>query len=184
MAFGLGEHIQLDLYLNTSHVRDASSSSFTLTGWSAEARWALADWDKIPGNPTCYFEYLIFNQAPDRIEPKILLGGQLAARWHWGVNLTHERELVRIEDRAEEWSGTTAISYTLLDEQVSVGMAGNISSEIERTSGKSETVTALLVGPSLQWRPLVKANLAVEPLFGLTNDSMQLRMFIVFGWEP
>lgn len=182
-AFGLDDRLQLDLYLNSRHLRSGESSQFEWRGWSAEIRWALAEWGKLPGNPTLYFEYLFFNGAPDKIEPKLLLGGELAYRWHWGINLIHERELAAAYDRDEEWAATAAVAYTIIDQKLSVGPAASFSSETEKILGLSEKTNEFLVGFTMQFRPHKKAFLDVEPLFGVTEESKQMKMFIVFGWD-
>src|SRR5262249_27982264 len=61
-AFGLGGRTQLDLYVNTQHVSQGPESTFDFRGWSAELRYALADWNEIPANPTLYFEYHFNNE--------------------------------------------------------------------------------------------------------------------------
>ncbi len=183
-AFGLGSRLQLDLYLNTRHVRDGAASAFDFRGWSAEMRWALADWGKIPGNPTLYFEYLFFNHAPDKIEPKLLLGGGMSARLRWGLNLIYEREVVVFEDRDEQFAVAASVGYAVIDEKLSLGPSAIFASTTERTAGsRSKTTTDVAVGPCVQFRPQPEAFLDVEPLFGVTNESRKLRMFIVFGWE-
>lgn len=182
-AFGLSDRIQLDLYLNTQHVRDGVNSVYEFRGWSGEVRWAFADWNVIPGNPTIYFEYLLFDGAPDKIEPKLLLGGELTSRWHWGLNLIHERELASDLDRDEEFALNAAVSYTVADQKFSFGPAINLVTELEREAGASERVSEFLIGPSIQWRPIKKAHIDFEPLFGVTDESKKLRMFIVFGWD-
>jgi hypothetical protein len=183
-AFGLNEHLQLDIYLNTLHIRNEDASMYEFRGWSAELRWAPADWNVFPGNPTLYFEYLFFNGAPDRIEPKLLLGGELARRWHWGLNLIHEREIAGAADRDVEYAATAALGYSLVDESLSLGAAFSFTLETERSSGTpDETSREWLLGPSIQFRPHRKAFLDIEPLFGITKDSRALKMFIVFGWE-
>jgi hypothetical protein len=182
-AFGLDDRVQLDLYLHSRHLRSGESSLFEWRGWSAELRWALAQWGKIPGNPTLYLEYLFFNGAPDKIEPKLLLGGELGFRWHWGVNLIHERELAAEYDQDVEWAVSGAVSYTLIDQKLSLGPALNFSSETERILGDSETTNEFLLGFTLQLRPQRKGFLDIEPLFGVTEDSKRMKVFIVFGWD-
>ena len=59
----------------------------------AELRWALANWGKIPGNPTIYLEWKNEDAAPDHFEGKLLLGGAIASGWHWGSNFVWEHEL-------------------------------------------------------------------------------------------
>ncbi len=183
-AFGIGERVQLDLYMNEEHVTDNQDSEFKWRGWSAEGRWALADWGKIFGNPTLYFEYLFFDGAPDKIEPKLLFGGEIAPRWHWGANLIYERELAGQHDRDEELAATAAASYAIIDRKVSLGAELTFSYEAEKESGvDTERTREVLLGPSLQWRPLERVHIDVAPLWGLTGESKRMKMFIVFGWD-
>jgi len=183
LAFGLDYRLQLDLYLNSEHIRDVANSTFYLQGWSAEIRWAIADWGMIFGNPTIYFEYLFFNQAPDKIEPKLLLGGELGMGWHWGANFIYEREIASLPERDEEFAAVAAVSYTILDQKLSIGTALNFASETERNGSNSETTNSMLIGPSIQFRPVKKASIDIEPLFGITEESKKMRMFIVFSWD-
>jgi hypothetical protein len=183
-AFGFTDRIQLDLYLNTVHKRNEANSSFGWRGWSGEIRYALADWGVLPGNPTLYFEYLFFNGDPDKIEPKILLGDELASNWHWGINGVYEREIAGAPDRDEEWKITGALGYTLIDEKLSLGSALEYSVETERASGiDDETTHEVLIGPSLQWRPIKNAHFDIEPLYGVTDESKRMKMYLVFGWD-
>lgn len=153
-------------------------------------RWAFADWGVLPGNPTLYLEYSVFDSANgdegkgyDKIEPKLLLGGELATRWHWGLNLVTERGLAPAENRDEEYNVTGVISYSLADQSFSLGPSFSYTHEIDRTGGIGTPEKEVLAGPSIQWRPTGKAHLDIEPLFGLTDESRQLNMFVVFGWD-
>jgi hypothetical protein len=189
LEFGLGSRLQLDLYAHTRWTRhrsgDASSdNSLEWRGWSAELRWALADWDEIFGNPTIYFEYILFNGAEETIEPKLLLGGEIAPGWHWGTNLVYERELAGFRDRTEEFKITAGVSRTLIDKYLSLGAALETAYVVEREdSTRAERAREVHIGPSLQFRPIPKAHIDLEPLWGVTGESKRLKMFIVFGWD-
>ncbi|MFM9028577.1 MAG: hypothetical protein ACKOQ6_11365, partial [Bacteroidota bacterium] len=65
-ALGLGKRLELDLYLHTVHVSNGAASTFQWRAFSWELRYALADWGKIFGNPTLYFEYIYFNEDYDK----------------------------------------------------------------------------------------------------------------------
>src|SRR5213078_5265 len=116
LEMGLPHRFQLDLYLRTDQEGDKGDM---LLGEQIEVRYAFADWGKLPGNPTVYFEYVMLEDRPDKIEPKLLLGGELAPKWHWGANLVAEIELGG--ERSHEYQLTGAISYTVIDEKFSVG---------------------------------------------------------------
>lgn len=38
-------------------------------------------------------------------------------------------------------------------------------------------------GPSLQFRPVPKAHIDLEPLWGLAGKSKRAKVFTVFGWD-
>jgi len=190
LEIGLGEHTQLDIYLNTLRQWNSGNSSFGLRGWSAEMRWAFADWGVIPGNPTLYFEYSVFDSANgdegkgyDKIEPKLLLGDGIGKQWHWGLNIVTERSLAPADERVVEYAVSAVVSYRLTDQGMSLGPAFSYSNETVRSGGIAATGNEILLGPSFQWRPIKKAHLDLEPLFGLTDESKQMKMFVVFGME-
>jgi hypothetical protein len=199
--FGLGGRFQFDVYLNTLRqwsTADGAGNTFGLRGWSSELRYAFADWGAIPGNPTLYLEYSVFDstegdegQGYDKIETKLLLGDQLAERWHWGLNLVTERGLAPMDYRDVEYTATGGISYTVADEKFSVGPEVSATYEVDRPrtevmlyGAAGDLVThELLIGPSFQFRPQKKAHLDIEPLFGVTPTSHALRLITIFGWD-
>lgn len=190
LEFGLGARTQLDIYMNYLRVWDGPASSFNSRGWAVELRYAFADWGTIWGNPTLYFEYSTFDaangdedQGYDKIEPKLLLGDQMGERWHWGLNIVREQGLAPVEFRDEEYVVNAATSYTFADECFSIGPAFQFKYEIGRATGIDQPRHHWLLGPSIQYRPVPKAFLDVEPLFGVTEESRMLTMTMVFGWD-
>ena len=184
--FGLGHRLQLDLYAIQQWSGDDNEVTNTLE-WraiSAEIRYAFADWGEIFGNPTFYFEYILSNGDENKIEPKLLFGGEIASGWHWGLNLVYEREIGNYSDRTVEFKLSAGLSYSLIDTVLSAGIAMETAYEAEYSKGSpTERSRELHVGPSIQIRPVPKAHIDLEPLFGLTGESKRLKMFIVFGWD-
>jgi hypothetical protein len=182
---GIAEHLQLDLYVLTEHIRDGVHSEFGFRGWSAEVRYAPWKWNAVFGNPTLYFEYILMNGEADTIEPKLLLGGELGPGWHWGLNLVYERELANRDDANEEYKLTAGLSYTLIDQKLSLGPEVELVYEAEREKAggvaEVERSRQVHVGPSLQWRPRPTVHLDLVPLFGVTGESKRMKTFIVFG---
>ncbi|HEV8604651.1 MAG TPA: transporter [Tepidisphaeraceae bacterium] len=177
LELGLPHRFQLDLYLRTDQDGDTGDM---LLGEQIEVRWAFADWGKLPGNPTVYFEYVMLEDRPDKIEPKLLLGGQLAPRWHWGANLVAEIELGG--PRSHEYQLTGALSYTLIDSKLSVGGESQlILTDIAGNRGNF--TTEVLLGPSVQFRPLPQMTINFAPLVGLTDDSPDAQIYLNIGWE-
>ena len=183
--FGLGSRFQLDLYMIQQWTEGLDHISNTLEwrGISAEVRYALADWGVIPGNPTLYFEYIFRNGDNDFIEPKLLFGGEIGSGWHWGVNLVYERELGKHSERTEEGKLTFGLSYTLIDGKLGIGPAFEWAYEAEYSGGVADRSREFHLGPSIQFRPIPKAHINIEPLWGCTGESKRLKMFLIFGWD-
>lgn len=187
--FGLPYRFQLDLYLLTEHDRDDTRSDFHWRGISAELRWAIADWNVIPGNPTLYFEYQLLDDEPDVIEPKILLGGDIIDRLHWGLNFIYEGSVGanHHSQQADEWAVHGGLAYGLLDNILSVGIEANYVYTIERSREPRETVRfeEFYIGPSVQWRPMDQMHLDVVILRNCGNDreGKRAKIFAVFGFE-
>jgi hypothetical protein len=179
LEFGLPYRFQLDLYYRIDQEGDTSE---WLQGEQVELRYALADWGVIPGNPTLYFEWVALEQRPDKIEPKILFGGEIAPRWHWGLNLVAELELGG--EKEYEYQVTTGVSYSIIDSKFSAGVeAIGMISDVDGDRGDFSHSEAIFIGPSLQYRPMPPMTLNFAPLFGVTNDSPDARIFINFGYE-
>lgn len=177
VEIGLPHRMQLDLY--ERFVRDSQGDT-AQDEMSAELRYALADWGKIPLNPTLYFEYAFANADSDVGEAKVLFGDELANGWHWGANLSYEWRFGG--DFAKEYMGTASISKTIIDSKLGVGIEGLYASEsVEGTRGDPEN--SLEVGPSIQWRPTAHTHLDLVPLFGITDDAPNVESFVVFGYD-
>ena len=146
-------------------------------------RWAFADWNKIPGNPTVYFEWKNENAAPDHVEAKLLLGGQLASGWHWGSNLVWEHELGGPQENSNEW--TVGVSHTVRDTKFDLGVETQLALVNSLGAGgvRGDFETQFFVGPSLQFRPLPQMHIDVAPLIGTTSASSRSKVFVVVGYE-
>lgn len=144
---------------------------------SGELRYALADWGVIPLNPTLYLEYAQHSQnEPNTLEGKILLGTDLAPRWHWGANLICEQALSGSENT--ELAVSQGISYSLIDERFGAG----IEMEYSHVSQESPKNT-FLIGPSFQWRPTAHWHVDLTPMFGCTHDAPEVEAYLVIGFD-
>lgn len=177
VEIGLPHRFQLDVYFRQDY---ATSDDQTLLGGQFEVRYALADWGKIWGNPTLYFEYLALEERPDRIEPKLLLGGEIAEGWHWGLNAIAELELSGAEEH--EWSISAGVSYTLIDSTLSIGVE-NVFAAVDTNEDRGDFETSDVIGPSIQWKPFEDATINFAPLFGVTNESPAAQIYLNVGWE-
>lgn len=149
---------------------------------SIELRYALADWGKIPLNPTLFGEWKFRNAEADSFETKLLLGDEITPGWHGGVNLFFEQQVG--DHREQEIALAGAISSVIIDERLSLGMEMEFSAERDEAPPEGESNDfkyKLLIGPSLQWRPLPRFFVDVVPLVGATNDSPVVQSFVIVG---
>lgn len=161
---GLGYRLQLDLYLQ--FVQDGPTSPIQLDEEKFELRYALADWGVIPGNPTLYLEWARHSNDVDFLEGKILLGGEMAVGWHWGLNFIMEAGLGGAGEKEYQIAG--GVGHTFIDEVLSIGLEAKfaMANEDGQDFGHGKEFFA---GPSFSWSPVPPAHILFTPLIGLEN---------------
>lgn len=177
LEFGLPHRLQLDIYLIN---RVQKSAGPTFTDYAVELRYALADWNRIWGNPTFYIEYTHRDQDSDQLESKILFGGTAAPRWHWGWDLTYQRNMGG--DGENTYETTAGISYAFIDNVFDGGVEFKLQ-ENNFHNDRHHLRDDALIGPSLQYRPLSRMHIDFAPLFGITHESTAVEAYLVVGWE-
>ncbi len=178
---GLPYRFQLDVEnVNQNFDEGAGATDWHHDSNSVELRYALADWGKIPLNPTVNAEWRFNDGAADAYEFQLLLGEELGPRWHWGLNLFFEQQIG--DDRVRELAASQAVSYTLLDQKLSAGIEMKFSSESDKDS-RSHPENHFELGPSFQWRPSRRTHLDVAPLFGVNGQAPVAEVFVFFGFE-
>lgn len=181
--FGLGHRLQSDIYLQTE--QNGHHGAWQLAAEKLELRWALADWGALPLNPTLYLEFTRQHDAPPKVEVKALVGEELAARVHFGLNLVFEHELGGALEN--EYAITTGVSYSIADEQFSLG--AEVKFETVDVSGQRLTFDnwELLGGPSLSWSPVPPMHVLFVALFGNETEGPQdtslFEPTLILGWE-
>lgn len=177
IEIGLPYRFQLDLYGNweMNESRDARA-----TGGSVELRYALADWGKIPLNPTLYGEWTFNRNAADVLELKLLLGQVFFGRWHYAANATFEQQTG--DERETAWQFSQALSYPIIDRKLNAG--AEMLWETATVRGERGALTnALAIGPSVNFRPSARTFVNVAPLFGVTRDAPTAQVFLTFGYR-
>lgn len=177
LSLGLPHRFQIDYYQN---FRGVPHDHFRNAGPQVEGRWAFADWGRLPWNPTIYGEYKWDYQGADKYEAKLLLGDDLGRRWHAATNLILEQETSGA--RETELAASGALSYALIDRKLSVGAEVTFS-RLSEAGARDHGTWEIAAGPSLQWRFHPRAHLDVVPMFGLNEDSHDIDLFIVLGWD-
>lgn len=176
-TFGLGKRLQLDLYSHTVYDGEDGSKEFKWRGFSWEVRYALADWGKIWGNPTIYFEHKLLNGQMG-IEPKLLLGDRIGNNGIWGLNLIYEGNIADTKEKQErEYASTASYGY-IVNNDITIG-ASSMYRYNDYEGGSQE----IYLGPLFQYRFNGHAYLSVEVMPGLTQESKQSRSTIIFAWR-
>jgi hypothetical protein len=176
---------------------------------SLEARWALADWNKIPLNPTLFAEYKFGvgtirheeveppggeaggeeeeeeeggpPKVPDAYEFRLLLAQDFGEHVEWAMNWFFEKE--NTGDRGREWGFSQALMTPILlpNERLKIGIEMLYKNiTVKDTRGDPENI--FVIGPTLAWKPTAQTRLDISPLFGCTDDSPVADVFVAFSW--
>ena len=176
-TFGLGKRLQLDLYSHTVYDGLDGSKTFKWRGFSWEFRYALADWGKIWGNPTLYYEMKMLDGRWG-IEPKLLLGDRIGKKGVWGFNAIYEGNLASTKEEQEREYAYTASYANIINNDLSLGV-----SHMFRYNDYEGGSEEWYVGPLVQYRFSNKGYLNIEHMPGLNQDAKQSRTLIIFGWR-
>jgi hypothetical protein len=174
---------------------------------SLEARWALADWNKIPLNPTLFAEYKFGvgtirheevpppprgeeeeeeeeggpPKVPDAYEFRLLLAQDFGERFEWAMNWFFEKE--NTGDRGREWGFSQAVMVPILlpNERLRLGVEMEYKNVTTKDT-RGNPLNSFVIGPTLAWKPTAQTRLDISPLFGCTEDSPVADVFVVFSW--
>src|SRR2546429_8747466 len=172
---------------------------------SLEARWALADWNKIPLNPTLFAEYKFGvgtirheegpnppaeeeeeeeggpPKVPDAYEFRLLLAQDFGERVEWAMNWFFEKE--NTGDRGREWGFSQAAMTPVLlpNERLKVGIEMQYRNVTTKDT-RGDAVNSFVLGPTLAWKPTAQTRLDISPLFGCTHDAPVADVFVTFSW--
>lgn len=162
VEIGLGRRLQLDLYLIFG--QDGYAAPLGMTKEAIELRYAFADWGALWGNPTVYLEWIRQNAGPQKGEVKLLLGDQITPQWFWGFNLVFERELGGKTEN--EYAASAGISRVIIENRVSLGLEAKVALADEQGGRFDFVEKKLLVGPSLQLKPVRGVHIDLVPMAG------------------
>src|SRR6266487_2190781 len=141
---------------------------------SLEARWALADWNKIPLNPTLFAEYKFGvgtirheevppppggggeeeeeeggpPKVPDAFEVRLLLAQEFFERVEWAMNWFFEKE--NTGDRGREWGFSQAAMTPVLlpNERLKVGLEMEYRNVTTKDT-RGDAVNSFTIGPTV-----------------------------------
>jgi hypothetical protein len=176
--------------------------------FSVEGRYALADWNKIPLNPTLFVEYkfgvgdILHDEGPpeevpkgegrafldehlklpDSVEVRLLLAQDFSNKVEWAANFFYEQEVGGDRGREVGFSQSIMFPILLSNERLKVGAEMQYISFTDAGLREEGTKSArVVIGPTVAWKPSRNSRLDVSPLFGVTDDAPHASVFVVFS---
>ena len=174
--------------------------------FSIEARYALADWNKIPLNPTLFAEWKFGlgdilhdegppaplakgeaqdfiderNPLPDAFELRLLLSQDFSEKVEWALNAFFEQEVTGDRGREYGFAQSVTIPIFLPEERLKAGFEMQLTLFTDKGI-RDMPSSRFVVGPTIAWKPTRNTRIDVSPLFGLTSDSPRASVFVVFS---
>ncbi|MDQ6624318.1 MAG: hypothetical protein M3Y86_12655 [Verrucomicrobiota bacterium] len=186
---------------SVEHFRDTTRER----SFSIEGRYAFADWDKIPLNPTVFVEYKFgigdilhdegppapggpgeaqdflneHNPLPDAIEFRLLLAEQFG-KLEWALNGFFEQEVGGDRGREYGFAQSAMIPIILSQERLKVGVEMQLTTFTDKGI-RNDPSYRFIVGPTIAWKPTRNSRLDISPLFGTTDDAPRASVFAIFS---
>jgi hypothetical protein len=201
VEIGLPYRINIATETDVEHYGDETQ----VRSFSIEARYAFANWGKIPLNPTIFAEYKVgggkilhdegaptpahkfgpggFDTSmdiPDAYELRLLLSEDFFDRVECAFNLFFEQEMSG--DRGREWGIAQSVvtPFWLAHEELKGGIEFLFRSFSDKKS-RGTPYNSFVIGPTAAWRPSRNTRFDVSPLFGVNHKSPVLQLFVVFS---
>jgi hypothetical protein len=157
-----------------------------------EARYAFADWNTLPFNPTISAEYIQgFDESakpsegkrgprqPDAIALRLLLGQNFGDHIGYGANFGVEEDVSR---GGQNFDFSQAITYGgTWNGKLEFGAEGRFINISQRKGIKEQD--ELLIGPIIGLKPTRQLRIGLEPLLGCTSASPRVATFLVISYE-
>ena len=178
--------------------------------FSIEGRYAFADWNKIPLNPTIFAEYkfgighILHDEGPpaplapgeaeefiaenkplpDAFEVRLLLAQDFGENVEWAANIFFEQEIGGDRGREFGFAQSFMIPIILPRERLKVGAEMQYTAftdvGLRQDPGGSPSYR-VVIGPTIAWKPSKNTRLDISPLFGVTHDAPRASVFVVFS---
>jgi hypothetical protein len=152
--------------------------------FSLEARYALANWNKLLLNPAISAEYRfgLSNVARDSGELALLISHDFPHLIEWAMNIFVDREFGGKESTNAGFAQSVEVPVLLPEEKLEVGLEMEYRSGGE-TIGLERKTKGLAIGPTLAWRPAKDARVDLSPLFGCSDHTPAVQVFAVFSFS-
>ena len=174
--------------------------------FSIEGRYAFADWNKIPLNPTIFAEYkfgvgnILHDEGPpermpkgeaeeflrehislpDSYEVRLLLSQDFFEKVECSLNGFFEQEIGGDRGREYGFAQSAMVPVILPNERLKVGVEMQLTAFTDKGI-RDDPSYRFVVGPTIAWKPTKNTRLDVSPLFGVTDDAPRASIFVVFS---
>lgn len=179
IEIGLPGRFTVGIQNQCEHVAgDTRERSVTL-----EARYALANWNKLPLNPAISAEYRFSagRLEPDSGELALLVSHDFPHLVEWAMNVFVDQEFHGRHSRSGGFAQSIEVPVLLPEEKLEVGAEMLYRSGSESPLGR--TTKGLAIGPTVAWRPSQKARFDLSPLFGCGDHTPALQVFAVLSFS-
>jgi hypothetical protein len=172
---------------------------------SVEMRYALANWDQIPLNPTLFAEYrfgfgnILHDEGipmhlgkegakeadegthtPQAIEVRLLLAEEFKYHIEWAFNFYLEQE--DQGDRGREFGfAQSAMIPVLPADRLKLGIE-MLYRNFTDSGTRGDPAEGFIIGPTAAFKPSRNTRFDVSPLFGVTFDAPRVQAFAVFSY--
>jgi hypothetical protein len=152
--------------------------------FSLEARYALANWNKLPLNPAISAEYRfgLSNAFQDSGELALLVSHDFPHLVEWAMNIFVDREFGDNASTSAGFAQSVEVPVLLPEEKLEVGVEMQYRSGGE-TLGPERTIKGLAIGPTLAWRPTKNVRFDVSPLIGASDHTPAVQVFALFSFS-
>ncbi len=159
---------------------DTRDRSFT-----REARYALANWNKLPLNPAISAEYRfgLSNGLPDSGEVALLISHDFSHEIEWAMNIFVDREFGGRESTNAGFAQSIEVPVLLPEEKLEVGLEMQYRSGGKTTGHEGTTTKGLAIGPTVAWRLTKNVRFDLSPLLGCSDHTPAVQMFAVFSFS-
>ncbi len=142
------------------------------------ARYALADWGKLPFNPALGLGWRCNPGAADAPVVQLVLGDEFTPRLHWAADFQYEHQTGG--PRLRELTAATAITYSVTNETLNIGLQAQWKRTTELLDPTSIHTEA---GPCIQFRPRDQIHLDCVALWGTERSRPVHGLVLSVGFE-
>jgi hypothetical protein len=142
------------------------------------ARYALADWGKLPLNPAIGVGWKFNSGAADAPLAQLVLGAELTPRLHWAADFQYEHQ--NGGQRQRELTAATALTYSVTNETLNVGFQAQWKRARDLTDPVAHRAE---IGPCVQYRPIDQLHFDGVVLWGTERHKNIRSVFLTVGFE-